>query len=556
VTKDINRKAPCARIGAFLFIGSFGLYLLTLAPCVAFWDSGELIAGAFGLGVPHQPGYPLYCMTAKAFSLIPLGNVAYRANLLSASSFSLATFILYHILLEMTSELRPWVKAATSASLSLLAGTLSITWPQAEAAEVYGLNAVFVTLLIYLIVIARRGRLSFSRYMPLSGFVFGLGVVDHQSIVLYAPTLLLTWLATPGPAMRERVGPMLTALFFMALGLSVYIYLPVRAWAGVAPNIGHPETLSGFLWVQKWGEYIRQAPGALESLRHVMGGVPGLDKRLLIMGAISGVIAWRVARRDWRMYAPLLVYLTVYTLGVSALTLGNERDIRFGLEEKFFAPTAIMVAVFAGGGAGMLAYGRLKTLASAVVAMALMAFIPYQIIHNWRACDRSDNYIAFDYAQNALKSAGQGGVLYTWGDNGAFPLWYTHMVERYRDDVTVIHAPLMTYAWYLADAQESLGKRVDFMPPYFLGENVNRVNMAVSPIMSVAYDYSARKFLDLEDAGLTQRGVVYFEGKVPPGDPGPTLVFRGVDDPAVFKGPIEENILAIYEYQKRSATTR
>ena len=42
-----------------------------------------------------------------------------------------------------------------------------------------------------------------------------------------------------------------------------------------------------------------------------------------------------------------------------------------------------------------------------------------------------------------------------------------------------------------------------------------------------------------------------FEGQAPPGDPWPWYVFRGVSDPAVFKGGMEKNIILIYEYQKK-----
>src|ERR1035437_9584810 len=62
-------------------------YILTLEPSVSFWDCGEFISCAYRLQVSHQPGYPLFAMLGKAFSLLSFGDhakVAYFTNVMSA----------------------------------------------------------------------------------------------------------------------------------------------------------------------------------------------------------------------------------------------------------------------------------------------------------------------------------------------------------------------------------------------------------------------------------------------------------------------------------------
>src|SRR3712207_2634105 len=63
------------------------LYLLTLAPSAAMWDTSEYIAAAFTLGLPHPPSNPLFVLIGRVFAVLPIpGSVAVRINILAALS--------------------------------------------------------------------------------------------------------------------------------------------------------------------------------------------------------------------------------------------------------------------------------------------------------------------------------------------------------------------------------------------------------------------------------------------------------------------------------------
>src|SRR2546423_15003163 len=59
---------PAAIAAALVFV----LYLLTLAPSVAMWDTGEYMAAVKGLGIPHPPGNPVFMLLGHAFASLPL----------------------------------------------------------------------------------------------------------------------------------------------------------------------------------------------------------------------------------------------------------------------------------------------------------------------------------------------------------------------------------------------------------------------------------------------------------------------------------------------------
>src|SRR5437016_5672632 len=83
-TSTLNRERiktfTCAIV---LAIFAFLLYIFTAARDIVVGDSPELTMAASILGVAHPPGYPLFTMLGHLFSLLPLGPIPSRVNLLS-----------------------------------------------------------------------------------------------------------------------------------------------------------------------------------------------------------------------------------------------------------------------------------------------------------------------------------------------------------------------------------------------------------------------------------------------------------------------------------------
>ena len=96
---------PPYRAAVVSGLGVFALYLLTLSPSTAMWDTSEYIATAHILGIPHPPGNPLFVVLAKSWSILlaPLGlSVAVRINILAALTSAAAAgfyFLVAHRLL-------------------------------------------------------------------------------------------------------------------------------------------------------------------------------------------------------------------------------------------------------------------------------------------------------------------------------------------------------------------------------------------------------------------------------------------------------------------------
>src|SRR5258708_11311641 len=99
-------------------IGLFAVCLLVLlrttVPTVYSYDSGEYAIGAARLGIIHAPGYALYLLIAHVFTLLPVGDVGFRVNLLSAVGLALSAPIIFAAIAELGGD--RWVALASPLS--------------------------------------------------------------------------------------------------------------------------------------------------------------------------------------------------------------------------------------------------------------------------------------------------------------------------------------------------------------------------------------------------------------------------------------------------------
>ncbi len=94
-----------------------------------------------------------------------------------------------------------------------------------------------------------------------------------------------------------------------------------------------------------------------------------------------------------------------------------------------------------------IAKGPLVAGAIILVSLALVPGILAS--ENWDDHDRSDRYMTRDFAKNYLESCAPNALLFTYGDNDTFPLWYVQEVEGVRPDVRIINLGYMGMDWYI-----------------------------------------------------------------------------------------------------------
>jgi hypothetical protein len=408
-----------------VFVGALALYVKTLSPGVYTFDSAELAAGAYSLGIVHATGYPLYLMLAKVFTLFaPFGDVAYRVNLFSAMCAALALVVLRRLIFKFT--------ASPSASLlaTAILGLSYPFWSEAVVAEVYTLHILF--LLASLLLALRWRDSGLAADFVLLNFIFGLSFGNHMSTILLTPGLGLLILKRPPPLRLWLAG---VAAF--AIGPLTYLYLPIRYAANPALNFApllgvDLSTLRGVIWMMR-GEMFADSMFGYRPVE-----LPGeifqfLELLMVTFFGVGVVTAAIGAREQWRRDRVLFISLSLIT-GTNAIFYINYRVFD---KDTMFLPVFVVISLWLGVG--------LKVLSerSPVVRWGAMAGLALMLIVNYPRVDLSGNTITREFAMRQLHVVPPNAVIVGgWID--ITPLQYLQVVEGIRPDVTLFDFGLYT----------------------------------------------------------------------------------------------------------------
>lgn len=230
-TRPTTEAAPTALVA--LLAGCF--FGLTALPSMHWHDTAEFAAVGWRLSVSHPPGHPVHALLTHAMqAFAPLGDLALRANLLSALLASTALAALYRLLRAIAPGLPRWAAIAAALVPALVPGV----WLQAVRSEVYALQLLLTILIGHAALWVARG--DDDRALPTLALLFGLAGANHSFIGLFSLPIAL-WAMAVGV---RRWRPVIAAVPAGVLGLLAYAYLPPRAAAGGVVGWGRPDDLA------------------------------------------------------------------------------------------------------------------------------------------------------------------------------------------------------------------------------------------------------------------------------------------------------------------------
>ncbi|KPL19500.1 MAG: hypothetical protein AMJ92_02520 [candidate division Zixibacteria bacterium SM23_81] len=422
--------------GALAFSLPLLLYGITLCPTVPVGDGGELTCAAHSLGIAHPTGYPLFCLWGRMFIFaLPFENIAVRVNVMSGFFASLAALSVYFLARELfwgifkEKKLFLRLTALVTALMYAFSETL---WSQAVQSEVYALHAFLTVVLILIMVVWWRtahGRLAY-----LWAFLWGLSLSNHTSVIFLSAAALYVALSGRHRLELKRCLPGMTLLFL--LGISLYLYLPLRSAANPPHDWGNPENLRR-LWDHVTARQYRRfflfssLPDVWNNIRHYVRLLADQFGAPVLLLSLAGAVLQGARKRGLFVLFILIV--------VSNVLLAASYDI---LDiEAYYLPSYLIFALWLGLALALglrwllCRYGGIGFRSALVVFLVALTTMPLGV--NYSKASQKRMTIARDYGFNILSSVEPGAILFTSADNETFPVMYLHDVEGIRPDVAI-----------------------------------------------------------------------------------------------------------------------
>jgi Protein of unknown function (DUF2723) len=352
---------PAAIAATLVFI----LYLLTLAPSVAMWDTGEYMAAVRVLGIPHPPGNPFFVLLGHAFASLPI-PVSYgaRINIMAALASALSAGFWFLITERIVARwiLERWQRLVVAGVATLIGATAFTVWNQSVVNEkVYTISLLFFTITSWIIIewIEDPDSARADRLVVLVCFLLGLGYSNHPAGFLPLPAAGVAMLMTRWRTIL-RWKLVLAGLGALIIGLTPFIYEPVRAAYFPGINEGAPTACEtkleasctftkltqdrlmaninreqygqklergapytsqvGMWWLYfKW-QWLRDSHQTMQGLQFVLAFV------FLGLGLLGGYVHWDRDRKTFWYFGPLMFTMTLALIYYLNFKLGWSQD--------------------------------------------------------------------------------------------------------------------------------------------------------------------------------------------------------------------------------------
>nr|WP_294898332.1 DUF2723 domain-containing protein [uncultured Pedobacter sp.] len=99
-----------------------------------------------------------------------------------------------------------------------------------------------------------------------------------------------------------------------------------------------------------------------------------------------------------------------------------------------------------------------KAAAILATVVGLLAAPVLMASQEWDDHNRSTKSTARDFARNYLESCAPNAILFTYGDNDTYPLWFVQEVENCRPDVRIVNLSLFDTDWYINQLRRPFNK--------------------------------------------------------------------------------------------------
>lgn len=406
-------------------------------------DAGELVAASYGLGVAHPSGYPVYLMISKFFTFLPFGSITTKVALVSTISSTLL------LVLGMNFLKQEGLNLTVRFFFCLLLMSCYSFFAQSLLAKFYPLNTLMIFAIFYL------GYKSLHqhnvKYQHTIAFLFGISAGLHQTIYFMFLALLVPVIFH----FKDFIKNLLFSFFLFLLGFSNVLYLMVRSWKDTLLNMSPSGNVEMLFYTLSRKAYDKSSSidiaksffnFELQKIFYAIKNCITLLSRefhpYIFIFLISGFIylAMKNRRSFWYFLSIYLAYsffLVYHTFSLEKPDL----DSWYISAHQYFLPIFLFTAIICSYGFELITSKLSKNLS--VLKYLILCFPLIYLPQNFFVNNYDRNHVPYyktidHFFVKPIKSV----VIYS-GDNDVFQGWYLKNVEKFRDDLCLISAPVI-----------------------------------------------------------------------------------------------------------------
>jgi hypothetical protein len=441
-----------------LWIALGGYYCLSLPQFVQGGDTGELVADAYRLFVPHPPGYPFWVWIQHFWiRIFPFGTVFWKASLLNAIfAFALLGCLAYPLRKEPFKVLLciPVIALSTAFSES------------AVLPDVFALHELITVLIGVLYLFGRPESLTRQIGIPL---LFGLGTAHHHTIIFLLPVYLATLYEArklPGSLKKFLVASAIGGLGSMGLYSSLFLLQPNHAFSW--GNLSDLSSLINHILRAEYGTF-QLAPTTAQISGHG-SFLYFLTTSLVELAGLLIFSYWfffknrcKIQSGKVQIWSLTILFSMLFLLNLNVVPEAMGAEILRRFHGMPMVQVGLLCIYF-------ISKIQLKEREKWIGALVI---IPIAFVLESQSFDllklRNDSTF-HDYASNLLMSASQfkPAIVLIQNDNAYFGARYVQSVLGDYTDVPAVEPNLRFRPWYV--------KKIKSLLPHFQNSNPDQTD--------------------------------------------------------------------------------
>jgi|DewCreStandDraft_4_1066084.scaffolds.fasta_scaffold02849_3 hypothetical protein len=411
-------------------------FLVSLSPpTIILGDSGEIASACFNLGIGHPPGYPTFILFGKIFTLLPIGDVAFRINLLSIL-FTVCVFVLLYL---TTKNFLLIVYRNNSSLIDYFSMIIALIFVFSDdfynistnvKGGIYILQHIIILITLYSFLIYYLNPDKKFKYLLF--YSLGFLPVAHQTSLFLMAILFFTSLFI-SYKLKEKFSYIPFLFFFLSL-ITSWLYLFIRyksaenVWAGIDSIDLLLSYIGRKVYINQNDPAFTFGSGISKFLWYLKNYYQNFN--FLFLFTIYGFFVLYKRLKNFFWFNIIVFFINLFLIIVFTYN-GNSTEFFYVNKPFYLLNNMISIFYITTGIYSLSVFLKNKIKINQYILLFIVVLFTTTIIVNkYFKNNNSRNFLAYDHGLNILKTVNNDEKMFGKSDIYIFNVQYLQQVKK------------------------------------------------------------------------------------------------------------------------------